>query len=152
MKIAILSTPIVVGFPHELFPTTGFPESGPNQEFLTENNAKFCYSHKTHDPLTEVLEQCEPYEEGEYVYIVKAKPLTSEEIEAQKSSSMQNVRFHRTLLLKECDWTQLEDVPAEIKSVWLEYRQALRDITKNVTDARNTSSIVWPTKPTNVTE
>lgn len=151
MKIAILTTPIVVGYPHELFPNTSFPSSGPNAEFLVENNAKICLTFKEHDPLTEVLEQCEPYEEGEYVYIVKAKALTAAEVQAQKESSMQNVRFHRTQRLQECDWTQLVDVPVETRLAWAAYRQALRDITKNIVDPR-VDAVVWPKRPTESSE
>lgn len=35
----------------------------------------------------------------------------------------------RNELLLECDWTQLPDVPQDIKSQWVQYRQDLRDIT-----------------------
>lgn len=53
------------------------------------------------------------------------------------------VRQKRDNLLIACDWTQLPDVPSETKTVWADYRQALRDITSQ-TDPFN---IVWPTPP-----
>ena len=53
------------------------------------------------------------------------------------------VREIRNELLKECDWTQLSDIPTETKQNWTTYRQNLRDIT-NQTDPFN---IVWPAKP-----
>lgn len=46
----------------------------------------------------------------------------------------------RTLLLQETDWTQLPDVPEKTKLKWKDYRQALRDITKQP-DPYN---IDWP--------
>ena len=54
------------------------------------------------------------------------------------------VRSLRNQKLKESDWTQLPDVPESIKSLWKAYRQELRDITVNFTDAQ---SITWPTQP-----
>jgi len=53
------------------------------------------------------------------------------------------VRETRNELLAECDWTQLADISTEIKVVWSEYRQSLRDITSQT----NPFNITWPTKP-----
>ena len=55
----------------------------------------------------------------------------------------EEVRIQRNQLLTECDWTQLSDVPTEIKSVWVVYRQSLRDITSQ----SNPFNINWPAKP-----
>lgn len=151
MKIAILSDPIVIGYTWELFPNTSFPASGPNAEFLAEHNAKPCLTNKVHNPLLEKLIDCEPYVEGDYVYVVKATPFVAEEIEASKYSSMLNIRQARDNLLKECDWTQLPDAPTTLKAEWAAYRQALRDITANIVDPR-TDTIIWPRKPTDPTE
>jgi Phage tail assembly chaperone protein len=54
-------------------------------------------------------------------------------------------RFTRNELLKDSDYTQLSDlvITPEIKSAWITYRQALRDITTQ-TDAFN---LVWPISP-----
>lgn len=59
-----------------------------------------------------------------------------------------NVREIRNILLSESDWTQVSDVPMASwdKEKWLEYRQALRDIT----DHENFPYLNeddWPTKP-----
>ena len=50
----------------------------------------------------------------------------------------------RNDLLFNCDWTQLPDVPLteEKKLLWAEYRQNLRDITKQPEFPTN---IIWPT-------
>lgn len=54
------------------------------------------------------------------------------------------VRNQRNQLLISSDWTQLPDVPESIQSTWKEYRQELRDITKNFKDLQG---ITWPQPP-----
>ena len=53
------------------------------------------------------------------------------------------VRKQRNNLLIESDWTQGADVPDTIKTAWVSYRQALRDVTKQ----SDPDNITWPTKP-----
>ena len=53
------------------------------------------------------------------------------------------VRKQRNDLLIESDWTQGADVPDTIKTAWVSYRQALRDVTKQ----SDPDNITWPTKP-----
>tara|TARA_B100001287_G_scaffold179213_1_gene151107 strand:- start:73 stop:405 length:333 start_codon:yes stop_codon:yes gene_type:complete len=53
------------------------------------------------------------------------------------------IRKQRNNLLIECDWTQGADVPDTIKTAWVSYRQALRDVTKQ----SDPDNITWPTKP-----
>ena len=55
------------------------------------------------------------------------------------------VRLQRDLLLQESDWTQLPDAPltASQKAVWISYRKALRDITRQPTFP----AVVWPNPP-----
>lgn len=55
-----------------------------------------------------------------------------------------NVREKRNELLSKSDWTQLADSPVD-KTVWAEYRQALRDL-PSTND--NPFEIVWPVEPT----
>ena len=50
----------------------------------------------------------------------------------------------RQKLLSECDWTQLQDVPAATKQSWRAYRQALRDITNQ---SGWPETVEWPLKP-----
>ncbi len=58
---------------------------------------------------------------------------------------LEELRSQRNLLLMECDWTQLPDVPESTRTAWQTYRQSLRDITNLYS---NTNSVIWPTKPT----
>lgn len=56
------------------------------------------------------------------------------------------LKAEREVLLKACDWTQLDDSPlsAEDKASWATYRQSLRDIPQDFTEVE---SVVWPTQP-----
>ncbi|MFD2178518.1 tail fiber assembly protein [Veronia pacifica] len=58
------------------------------------------------------------------------------------------IKIRRNELLKETDWTQVEDVPlsAEQRAEYSEYRKALRDLPQTFDDPID---IVWPTTPTN---
>lgn len=64
-------------------------------------------------------------------------PPSKEVIESQERSK-------RNQLLIQSDWSQLPDVPEEIKSKWAEYRQKLRDIPDQEGFPYD---IKWPVKP-----
>ena len=53
------------------------------------------------------------------------------------------IREQRNRLLANSDWTQIPDCTVD-KQAWLEYRQALRDIT---TQSGFPTDVVWPTQP-----
>lgn len=53
------------------------------------------------------------------------------------------IRDKRDKLLANCDWTQIDDSPKKAMQEWLDYRQALRDITKQA----DPFNIIWPVKP-----
>jgi hypothetical protein len=52
------------------------------------------------------------------------------------------IRMERDKRLSSCDWTVLPDVTTD--SVWLDYRQALRDITEQ---SGFPDTVVWPEEP-----
>jgi hypothetical protein len=54
------------------------------------------------------------------------------------------VRWKRTALLTQCDWTQMPDVSAQTSARWQLYRQALRDIT---TAFASPDAVIWPVQP-----
>ena len=64
-------------------------------------------------------------------------------------------RARRNALLRDCDWTQLSNVPLTDakKKEWETYRQALRDLPKTATPkldsigAFDPSSVTFPEKP-----
>jgi len=51
------------------------------------------------------------------------------------------IRNQRNSLLKETDWTQLEDIPQELKNIYKKYRQSLRDLPLQEGFPDN---VVWP--------
>lgn len=77
-----------------------------------------------------------PMPEGELDVTFTVEPLPAEVV-------WPTIRARRDVLLAQCDWTQLPDVPLATKDAWAEYRQALRDITLQP----NPTAIVWPTPP-----
>ena len=70
--------------------------------------------------------------------------LTPEEVQMKKDYAMDKLRGERTALLAACDYTQLPDFAGD-KAAWATYRQTLRDLPANVSDARQFNS--WPAKP-----
>ena len=66
----------------------------------------------------------------------------------------EEVRTKRDKLLAECDWVTVKAVDQnaqdslgiQVPQVWLNYRQALRDITSHA-NFQNLTETDWPTKP-----
>ena len=100
---------------------------------------------KAYNQLTEKLASVAPYIEENTVYTIAVEPLTASEIEANTESQWAKIRSQRDTLLQACDWTQLPDVPldSKTKEQWVNYRQALRDVTSQA-DPYN---IEWPVAP-----
>lgn len=70
--------------------------------------------------------------------------------ELDSARVMPALRAERNMRLAECDWTQTVDAPFtdEKKAEWATYRQALRDITKDVSATLDTLvGFAWPTLP-----
>lgn len=68
---------------------------------------------------------------------------TGNDLDFAIKAEWQNVRNLRDELLKNCDFTQLEDTPISNKLEWKEYRKQLRDITYQ----NDPFEIKWPTAP-----
>ena len=85
-------------------------------------------------------------------------PFTAEE-EAQRDAEEQawnndafdraiaNLRQRRNSLIASSDWVMMSDSPIADKTAWETYRQALRDITENLTTVEQVQSVEFPTKP-----
>jgi hypothetical protein len=83
----------------------------------------------------------------EWVEVDKFTPEERAEHDAGKVEAAINLmKFERDQLLAETDYTDLLNTPitAECRQAYIEYRQALRDITTTQSDPFN---VVWPTKP-----
>tara|TARA_R110000796_G_scaffold127684_2_gene243119 strand:+ start:133 stop:579 length:447 start_codon:yes stop_codon:yes gene_type:complete len=59
------------------------------------------------------------------------------------------IRQYRDSYLFSSDWTQFPDSPLTTakKAEWVTYRQALRDVPEDYSDATSLDDVVWPTKP-----
>jgi hypothetical protein len=85
-------------------------------------------------------------------------PFTAEE-EAQRDAeeqawndgafdrAMANLRQRRNSLIASSDWVMMSDSPIADKTAWETYRQALRDITENLTTLEQVQAVEFPTKP-----
>jgi hypothetical protein len=60
-----------------------------------------------------------------------------------------SLRSKRNSLLSSSDWTVLTDSPLTTteKTAWKTYRQALRDITENLTTVAQVNTVVFPDRP-----
>jgi hypothetical protein len=98
---------------------------------------------KPNDYTKNILEGTPILVEGVYYQNWEQTNATESEINSRINLKWEEIRLQRNELLMECDWTQLSDISAEIKSAWTEYRQTLR----NITNQENPFNIVWPIKP-----
>ena len=81
-------------------------------------------------------------------------PISKADIQAQFpivefDMAMADLRSKRDRLLASCDYTVLQDstyTDAQVAE-WIIYRQALRDITNNLTTVADVEAVVFPTKP-----
>ncbi len=71
----VIDNQVVIGDYRELFPNTSFPLSGPNDDFYADMGA-YKIKHEKPCNSSQMLVQCDPYVEGEFVYTVRveAKP------------------------------------------------------------------------------
>ena len=90
---------------------------------------------------------------------VTTVPLTAEEIAEREAYErdvlpglqLEQLRQRRNQLLTETDWVTLKAIDdsndglgIQLPQVWMDYRQALRDLPANTMDPANP---VWPVKP-----
>ena len=136
MLIAIVDGESIqrLGHYRTMFPNVSFPSSGPDAQWMAQNNAKFVLSTKSFDRTTHRIESVEPYVEGDYVYNVRVVALSDQETTDRANTVNEQVatskRSERNKLLAETDWTQVSDSPlsSDQKTEWANYRTALRDL------------------------
>lgn len=70
-------------------------------------------------------------------------------LEGAFDRSIANLRAKRDELLNETDWivTKAKETGTTIPTAWKTYRQALRDITENLTTVEEVNAVVFPDKP-----
>jgi hypothetical protein len=86
----------------------------------------------------------------ESVNLTERQPETQEEFSTLKYRFIEELREKRNELLKDSDWTQLQDVQnlfdESTKNKWVVYRQALRDIVEEYSENEitNIAQVNWP--------
>jgi hypothetical protein len=70
----------------DLFPTAGFPPTGPDQEFLDANNMQAALEYIDHNSTTHKLVYCDPYILENKVYCVIAEKFTKAEALENKNA------------------------------------------------------------------
>lgn len=145
MQIAIVDNGVVgrIGNYRTLFPYTVFPDSGPTDEWLSENSCMKVNSFLPYDQNTQVLAPADPYIQDGWVYIVQVRDMTEEELAAVTAAKAAQVRADRNRRLSETDWTQVLDSPVD-RTAWAAYRDELRSLPEQEGFPHN---VVWPTKP-----
>lgn len=130
-----------------LYPNTSFPNDGISDAWLTEQSLMKVIESEQYDSTTHKFEYVTPYIDNGIIKTYAITELSVEDKNIIQQARLTNqwviMRELRNQKLSECDWTQVADVSNTTKQLWLEYRQALRDITTQ-TDPYN---LIWPVKP-----
>ena len=130
-----------------MFPNTSFPSSGPNAEFMVENNCMYVNVFLPYDPTTQCLVGCAPYiqvndpaQPLNWVYTVEVAELTPEQIQQMHDTQATENQKTASDLLYETDWTTIPDVidPANDpyltnQAEFIAYRNIIRKIAVNPT-------------------
>ena len=108
-------------------------------------------SKPTYNIVTQVINKKSTPELVSEVWTLKweIKDKSQEEIDEIKAREQEDIRFERTSILTNCDWTIIADAPlsADMVAKWKTYRQELRDITKQASFNNDQPSVTWPNQP-----
>lgn len=100
MLIAKVST-LEFGTPSSLYPQTSFSESGPNQQWLDENECQIV-DEPPYDPATQRLANCQPYVDSSGAIFRHAViDLTPDEIAQLNLSKYEMSQFVMSSLVQE---------------------------------------------------
>lgn len=125
-----------------------------NNAFLATNKVFPVYTadKPEHDPITQatVLDQTPIHGEQGWTIGWTVKDKSQEQITQETEAKAQQIRKIRDQLLTDCDWVTVRatDTNTAIPQEWLDYRQALRDVSSQ-TDFPHV--VVWPTDPNGYT-
>ena len=144
MNYAIIDGTTVksTGTIQQLFPNTSFSITGPNADFLTENNVVELVENLSYTTPTQKLSTVDAYVEGGKAYNVRVENTTADEQTELINQKWIEIRELRNQILKDTDWRASSDLT--LSNAWKNYRNDLRQIPQTQTDPYN---ITWPTKP-----
>lgn len=124
-------------------PRTSFPSEMTESVMNEFNIYEVRQTPKPNDYTKNISEGTPILVDGVYYQNWEQTNASESEINFRIEIKWEEIRQIRNELLQECDWTQLSDIPTEIKTAWQSYRQLLRDVTTQT----NPFDIVWPVKP-----
>jgi len=124
-------------------PNVSLPANLSNEQLVEWDMYEVQFSAAPNDYTKNIIEGTPTLIDGNYYQNWIQTDANESEIQQRLEDKWFEVREIRNQLLMECDWTQLSDIPTEIKSLWSSYRQDLRDITNQT----NPFNIIWPVKP-----
>ena len=132
-------------------PNTSFPKKVPNEVLAEWGVCPVEFKPQPeYDDRTQRLEQnAQPVmEDGKWFigWIVVDKP--AEEVRQHDDNAAQSVRSQRDNILASTDWLiiKAQETGVAMDQVWVDYRQALRDITNHV-NFPYLADEDWPVKP-----
>lgn len=130
-----------------LFPGVSFPKYLTVSDVEPLNFGLYEYSQQPSLAKYEKLVEATPVrsENGIWYQNWHVVEMNTEEKLQEDKEKAHMVRQERVFKLASCDWTQLADSPVD-GSLWLTYRQALRDV-----PSQNGFpwEVVWPEQPAN---
>ena len=127
----------------QLFPNTSFPEPIKDID-LPEGYVIVHSSNPQSVNLNQKIVSGIPiFQNEKWVQGWNVVDMTTDEFNELKNIRAQDARVRRDNLLLESDWSQLPDVQVD-KTLWSEYRQALRNIT---TQPGFPFNVEWPIAP-----
>ena len=160
---ALIENGAVKQYPYSLYeirlanPNTSFPDTVSDATMAEYGAMRVYFSTQPELTDTQMSEEATPVFDADaqrWAQAWQVREMTAEEIlesttkreaELLERNTMQAnaVRVARNNMLKDSDWTQLADSPAD-KTAWATYRQALRDVTQQ---AGFPWAVTWPDSP-----
>lgn len=126
--------------------------NSPTDQIVSEEDLEFL--GRSADTLTAVSDPVDVCPGAEYTLVADQNNAgawsTSWMLKTEYATIQKNrhlaiaMKTKRNVLLAASDWTQGKDIPTEVSNKWVDYRQALRDITSQ---AGFPFEVEWPTKP-----
>ncbi len=100
-----------------MYPNTSFPSSGPDSDWMIQNNCMYVNVYLPYDPTTQKLIPATPYIQIDdpaqplnWVYTVSVEQLTPEEIIAYQNNLAAKIAAQAQSLLTATDWTAIPSV------------------------------------------